>query len=136
MLKEKIEKYFNKYPGLRILFFFDPEMNSEQDFNELELPGIIKVKFSNNSFNLKVQLNSEWFDEKVVLYLNIPSPRTQNEYKAFPLLDLLVANKELRTDDEADFMEDFGISRHQKDIVKKYIKELQFTKVQEVVKQV
>src|ERR1035437_2289188 len=110
MLKEKIEKYFNKYPGLRILFFFDPEMSSEQDFNELELPGIIKVKFSNNSFNLKVQLNSEWFNEKVFLYLNIPSPRTQNEYKAFPLLDLLVANKELRTDDVADFMHDFGIS--------------------------
>lgn len=136
MLKEKIEKYFNKYSGLRVLFHFDPEMNSEQEFIELELTGIRKVKFSNNFFRLKVLLNGEWINEKVFLYLNIPSPGTQAEYKAFPLLDLLVANKELRTDDEADFMEDFGLGRHQKDIVKKYIKELQFTKVQEVVKPV
>ena len=101
MLKEKIEKYFEKYRELKVLFFFDPEKQHEQEFNELELPDVRKVRFENNYFELKIKLNKDWIQEKVFLYLDVPAPKEQEEFKRFPLLDLLVANKELRTDDEA-----------------------------------
>lgn len=134
MLQEKIEKYFEKYRELKVLFFFDPGKQHEQEFNELELPDIKKVRFENNYFELKIKLNKDWIQEKVFLYLDVPAPKEQEDFKRFPLLDLLVANKELRTDDEAGFMEQYGLQRHQKDLVKKYIYELQYVEVIRVLK--
>ena len=55
MLKEKIEKYFDKYQELKVLFFFDPQGINEDDFNQLDVPGIKKIRFSNNSFELKIK---------------------------------------------------------------------------------
>lgn len=134
MLQEKIEKYFEKYRELKVLFFFDPDKEHEQEFNQMELTEIKKVRFENNYFELKINLNKNWIDNKVFLYLNVPSPKEQEEFKRFPLLDLLVANKELRTDDEAGFMEEHGLQRNQKDLVKKYMSELQYAEVVRVLK--
>ncbi|MEI7527011.1 MAG: hypothetical protein WCJ95_21865, partial [Mariniphaga sp.] len=131
-MKEKIEKYFRLYPQLRVLFFFDPEGEYMLDIDLIELEVVRVVKFANNAFTLKTQLNGEWKDEKIFLYFNQPHPRTQEEYKNFPLLGLLIANKELALDDVGSFMEDFGLQRHQKGLVAKYMKELKYVAVQDV----
>ena len=131
-MKEKIEKYFRVYPRLRVLFFFDPDCEYLFDIDSIELDGIRVIKFVNNAFALKTQLHGELKDEKVFLYLNQPHPRTQQELRNFPLLGLLIANKELALDDVGAFMEDFGLQRHQKGLVSKYMKELKYATVQEV----
>ncbi len=131
-MKEKIEKYFRLYQQLRVLFFFDPEGENMLDIDLIELEGVRVVKFANNAFTLKTQLNGEWKDEKIFLYFNQPHPRTQEEYKNFPLLGLLIANKELALDDVGSFMEDFGLQRHQKGLVGKYMKELKYVTVQDI----
>jgi hypothetical protein len=71
-------------------------------------------------------------NERVFLYFNIPSPHKTGKFLEFPLLDILEANKELVTDDEESFLEEFNLERSQKNLVKKYIKELQYSSVQEV----
>ncbi|WP_157807161.1 BREX-1 system phosphatase PglZ type A [Algoriphagus formosus] len=92
----------------------------------------MKVKFQNNFFGLKNKLFSDWSTEKVLIYFQIPSPHQSKKFLEFPLLDLLEANMELVMDDEEAFIEEFGLNRAQKNIVKKYIKELQYSSIQEV----
>jgi hypothetical protein len=132
MLVNFIYGNFEKNPDLRVLFHFDSNREFEQEVNELKLENILVVKFDHNFFNLKVKLYGEWLDQKVFLYFPIESPHKTGKYLAFPLMDLLEANKELLLDDEDAFMEEFGLARYQKNVVKKYIKELKYNKVQEV----
>ena len=62
-------------------------------------------------------------------------PNNQDAYHNFPLMGLLLANKELQLDNVGGFMEDYGLQRHQKALVSKYMKELKNTGgVQEVCK--
>lgn len=132
MLQEKIKHYFDNNIGLRVLFLFDPESQFEEELVNLEFGDIIYEKVERNFFTIKHKLNTHWVDEKVFLYLNIPSPHKSEKYLEFPLLDILEANKELVTDDEEAFLEEFGLARSQKNLVKKYMKELKFSSIQEV----
>ena len=63
-------------------------------------------------------------DQKVVLYIPMAHPNNQDAYHNFPLMGLLLANKELQLDNVGGFMEDYGLQRHQKALVSKYMKEL------------
>lgn len=132
MLKNKVEKYFEKSTGPRILFLFDPEGNFREEFESLELVTIRKIRFENDFFGIKRKVYTEWANERVLIYFLMDSPHKTKNYLEFPLLDLLEANTELVMEDEDSFIEEFGLSRSQKSLVKKYIKELQFSSVQEV----
>ncbi|BBE20445.1 cytoplasmic protein [Aquipluma nitroreducens] len=133
MLKERIEQYFQQYPQLRVLFFFDEEKEHEEEYLAMDLEGIRKVTFDNRNFYLKVMLHGEWSAERVFLYFQQPMPSTQDEYRHFPLLDLLVANKVLYLDNVADFMDQFQLAPNQRSLAKRYIKELTRTPIQKVV---
>jgi len=135
-MREKIEKYFRLYPHLRVLFFFDPEGEYQFEMDSLELENLRIVRYENNAFRLKTLLKGEWKADKVFLYFRQKHPRTQDEYKNFPLLGQLVANKELALDDAGSFLEEFGLQRHQKPLVAKYMKELKYSSVQEVCRPV
>lgn len=132
MLKEKIEQYFEQHSGLRVLFFFDPQEEHKAAVDALELDGIRVAYWENNSFGLKVKFHGEWKQDKTFLYLPIKAPVTQQEYLKFPLLDILVANKELSLDDVGAFMDQYQLSRHQKNLAKKYMHELQYAGVQQI----
>lgn len=133
-LKEKVERYFNIYPGLRILFLFDAEADFKEEAESLQLDDIKVVQWESNYFYLKVMLHGEWKRDKVLLYFPFDSPHISEDYHSFPLLDLLEANNELLMDDEADFMEEYKLQRHHRDLVKRYMRELKYTSVQEVCK--
>lgn len=133
MLKERIDQYFNQYPQLRVLFFFDEEREFEEEYHQLELEGIRKVIFDNRNFFLKVMLHGEWSSEKIFLYFQQSMPSAQDDYLHFPLLDLLVANKVLYLDNVADFMDQFQLAPNQRSLAKRYIKELTRTPVQKIV---
>jgi hypothetical protein len=60
-------------------------------------------------------------------------PSTQDDYRHFPLLDLLVANKVLYLDNVADFMDQFQLAPNQRSLAKRYIKELTRTPIQKAV---
>tara|TARA_R110001599_G_scaffold150929_4_gene335456 strand:+ start:85543 stop:88077 length:2535 start_codon:yes stop_codon:yes gene_type:complete len=134
MLKNKIQDYFQRYSHLRILFFFDEDEEYREEIEQLDLGNIRIAEYNNNAFRLKWQLADEWKKEKVFLYVPSPQPATQKELQDFPLLGLLVANKALQLDDVGSFMEEYGLQRHQKSLVSKYMKELKYAGVQEVCK--
>lgn len=132
MIQEKVQEYFKRFPDLRILFFFDETQEFLEEVEKLELPNIQVAYWQNNPFSLKCQLLDELKDTKVLLYLPMAHPNNQDAYQNFPLMGLLLANKELQLDSVGGFMEDYGLQRHQKSLVSKYIKELKYAGVQDV----
>ena len=132
MLKEKIEKYFQQFPTLKVLFFFDDRKEREEEVDELEIKNIRIVKWANNDFYLKSQFYGEWSNDKIFLYFPKAAPKNKKDYKTFPLLGLLIANKELSLDNVGEFMDEFQLQKHQKSLVSKYMKELQYSNVKEV----
>jgi uncharacterized protein (TIGR02687 family) len=132
MIQEKVQEYFNRFPDLRILFFFDETQEFLEEVEKLELPDIQVAYWQNNPFSLKCQLLDELKDDKVLLYLPVAHPNNQEAYHKFPLMGLLLANKELQLDSVGGFMEDYGLQRHQKALVSKYMKELKYAGVQDV----
>lgn len=135
MLLEKIDYYFNKYPALRVLFLFDAEGEYRADFEALDMPDRRKLLYGANDFYLKVKLAGDWMNDKVVLYLPLKQPETPEERLAFPLLDLLFANKGIQPNDNiGEFMENYALQRHQRPLAEKYISFLKYRQAQEVLK--
>jgi uncharacterized protein (TIGR02687 family) len=134
MIEEKISSYFERNSNLKILFFFDESQEFVEEVKALSIPNIHVELYAGNAFTVKCKLLNELIDTKVLLYLPMAHPNTQDEYHDFPLLGLLLANKELRLDNVGEFMENFGLQRHQKALVTKYMKELKYASTQMVCK--
>lgn len=132
MIEEKVISYFERYPNLKILFFFDESQEFLEEVKSLAIPNIHVEFYSESAFSIKCKLLNELIDTKVLLYLPMAHPNTQDEYHQFPLLGLLLANKELKLDNVGEFMEKYGLQRHQKSLVTKYLKELKYSSVQAV----
>lgn len=132
MIEEKVNSYFEKYPDLKILFFFDESQEFLEEVKSLAIPNIHVEFYTESAFTIKCKLLNELIDTKVLLYLPMAHPNTQDEYHQFPLLGLLLANKELKLDNVGEFMENYGLQRHQKALVTKYMKELKYSGVQMV----
>jgi uncharacterized protein (TIGR02687 family) len=134
MLKDKIHDYFKRYMQLRVLFFFDEDEEYRDEVEQLDLGDIHKAEYGNNAFSLKWQLVSEWKNDKTFVYVPQAQPASQDDFHNFPLMGLLIANRALQLDDAGSFMEQYGLQRHQKSLVTKYMKELKYAGVQEVCK--
>ena len=132
MIEEKVKSYFERYPDLKILFFFDESKEFIEEVNSLSIPNIHVEFYTESAFTIKCKLLNELRDTKVLLYLPMAHPNTQDEYHQFPLLGLLLANKELKLDNVGEFMEKFGLQRHQKALTTQYMKELKYSGVQMV----
>ncbi len=135
-MKDKVENYFKRFTDLRILFFFDESEEYLEEIQKLELKDIQIVFWENNPLSLKCKLTGELRDTKVLLYLPLSHPNSQEAFHKFALMGLLLANKALQLDNVGAFMEDYALQRHQKALVSKYIKELKYGGVQEVCKSI
>jgi len=132
MIEKKVNSYFEKYSDLKILFFFDESQEFLEEVKSLAIPNIHVEFYIESAFTIKCKLLNELIDTKVLLYIPMAHPNTQDEYHQFPLLGLLLANKELKLDNVGEFMENYGLQRHQKALVTKYMKELKYSGVQMV----
>jgi uncharacterized protein (TIGR02687 family) len=128
MLQHKIQSAFDKNPRLRTLFFFDKEGENEEQIREMQLSGIRIVLFDGRWLYWKIQLSKET-NENSLIYFRQASPVTQEEMLDFPMLDLLKANRELRLDDVADFMDEYNLQPYQQPLVSRYRHELSKTSV-------
>lgn len=136
MLNDKILNALIKYPEIRVLFCFDPDNEYEEEVLQLS-SDLYKVElFRNNPLQMKIRFRNELAEEKVFLYLPMKRPETQEEYLRFPLLDLLVANRELRDDHIGDFMDTYKLNPHQKALVSRYIKEMRSDIVKNIIRPV
>ncbi|MCU0326628.1 MAG: hypothetical protein MUF45_15485 [Spirosomaceae bacterium] len=107
----------------KIVLFFDADgtyADNESAFAEV---GIRWVEVNKNYFEVKYKLEFEWQNEFVFLYHPFAHPADAS-LKKYPLLDILVANPELRLDDVSEFMAEFTIPIQYQSLVRKYIQVL------------
>lgn len=132
MLQEKAKDYFQRYNDLKVLFYFDENKEFLDEINDWTKEEIVVVKADHTLFNIKHELENKLANKKVLLYFTTPEPKGR-ELLHFPLTDLLYANKILKIDDVAEFMEMYGLKSYQRPIVKKYIKYIKLKKTQSVL---
>lgn len=106
-----------------LIFFFDEEANYKEDLPEIEAAGFTLIEVGENFFELKYKLEFELQEKQVVLYHPKPRP-VGKELRKYPLLDLLVANSELKLDEVSEFMAEYGLNPNMQPLVKEYKKQL------------
>jgi PglZ domain. len=123
---DKIYNYFEREPELKVLFIFN------DDFLALELQevqwkeGYRYVDFKGDWFTTKYLLNTEWGNDKVILYFHQQSPlQKKSLQEKFPLLDVLTANMEYHHQDYAAYMQQYGLPSNMTAFVEKNIQQLQ-----------
>lgn len=127
---EKILAYFERNPELRVLFVFN-EPFLEEELERAQWPsGYRYVRFnpaeSGGWFTIKYRLDTEWVDDRVILYFDQSSPLEQRSLReSFPLLDVLVANMEYRHQDYAAFMQQYNLPSAMTRFVESNIAQLQ-----------
>ncbi len=123
---EKIARLLSKEAQKQLVFYFD-EQAAEGFFREeldaIKEAGIQIIEVEHNYFDLKHRLETQWKGRPVFLYHPWPKP-AHAQLKRYPLLDLLLANHELRLDSASEFLTEFGLDEHQLPLVQRYIKPL------------
>ncbi len=122
MITEKIQNLV-KQENKKIIFYFDADGSQFSEILEIEASGIKVVQVGHNYFELKYKLEFEWKDQPIFLYHPFAKPNT-SKLKDYPLLDLLIANVELRLDDASEFLSDYRLPESQLPLVRQYIKQL------------
>lgn len=135
MNQDKIYNYFERNPGLKVLFVFDPFGESEVEFNEWTwAEGYRYVVFDGGWFKTKYAIEHEWKDEKVILLFRQSDPsNNQTAMLDFPLMDVLATNMDLKVDDYAAFIQQYHISPNMAVFVQSHITELQQAKVTKIL---
>lgn len=127
MLTQKVKDYFEKYPDLKVLFYFDPSGEYKTEIENWQEQGIHLVIAKDEQFGLKHRVEDELKDKKVFLYLTRAMP-LGDERKLFALMDILTSNKVLHIDDVEEIVQEFELRSYQRALVAKYKDQLKIKK--------
>jgi uncharacterized protein (TIGR02687 family) len=117
---DKIQKLIQQKKR-NIVFYFDDDGSFREELQAIEDFDITVIEVGQNYFKLKYLLEFELKDQRVFLYHPFPKPKDR-ALKEYPLLDLLIANIELRFDDASEFLSEYNLQPHHLPLVKRYIK--------------
>ena len=121
-LQKKIYDYFERDTELRVLFIFK---DSVDIFTTAELvsvewkSGYRYIDFKGDWFTTKYRLDNDWQNDKIVIYCHQESPLRKKSLQAsFPLMDVLAANMEYHSQDDAAFMQQYGLPTNDLQLVR------------------
>lgn len=124
--QDKIYNYFEREPELKVLFIFHDEFLADELSAAEWNAGYRYIDFKGDWFTTKYKLDTEWANEKIILYFHQPSPlQVKSLQDKFPLLDVLVANMEYHHQDYAAYMQQHGLPSNMITFVEKNIQQLQ-----------
>lgn len=124
--QDKIYNYFEREPELKVLFIFHDEFLADELSVAEWKAGYRYIDFKGDWFTTKYKLDTEWANEKIILYFHQPSPlQVKSLQDKFPLLDVLVANMEYHHQDYAAYMQQHGLPSNMITFVEKNIQQLQ-----------
>ena len=117
--QDKIYQYFERDPHLKVLFIFNNDFIADELSNSDWDDRYKYVDFKGDWFTTKYNLDNDWKDKKVVMMMHQESPlRVKSLQASFPLMDVLVANMEYRSQDYAAFMQQNGLPETDRQLVK------------------
>ena len=118
-VQERAEDQFNQHPKLQVLFFFDPDEAFRKAIDTWDHDEIACLVADNTPFRLKYRLEHDFSDQPVLLYVPERRPVDWDQY---PLADLLAANRELRIDRVAEFMDQFQLDVQHRGLIQRYFR--------------
>ena len=122
MIEDKIYRYFERNQRLRVLFVFDAMHQLESDLQQIAWrEGYQLVIAREPSFRVKYDIQHQWKDKKIILYLTCPEPRNAESREAFPLMGEMMANAVLQLDDAAEYMQEHGLAEEHRSTIETYI---------------
>ena len=131
---DNIYNYFDSNADLHVLFIFDPMRSIAGEIEDTTLrEGFRFVEFQGNWFATKYALEKEWSNEKVILYFQQAAPATREVRADFPLMDLLVANAEFKSNNYEAFMQQNHIDDVHLSFIRNHISELQLEKFNRIL---
>ncbi len=111
---DSLSKLFEKH---RIVIWYDGEQNFIDEFNELVIPGIVKLTIDKNEFALKYQMLIKQPSDKFLLFAAFNKPDNEDNW----LLDIELANHVFHTDQEAMFLQELNLQPNLRSWVSRYI---------------
>ncbi|MEE1365246.1 MAG: PglZ domain-containing protein [Muribaculaceae bacterium] len=132
---DNIYNYFARNENLHILFVFDPLLALKAELDSVEWQeGYRFVEFKGIWFATKYALENEWKQDKVVLHFQMQAPENHEARLNFPLMDLLIANAEYKSENHESFMQIHRIDNSHREFVRRHIAELQLEKFNRILK--
>lgn len=123
MITEKIRQKFREIDP-PVLFLFDGAREYEEELFAEEISDFKIIKVQDNFFRVKYEVEFRGEGEKILLYHTFDEPK-KNDYKNYPLTDLLLAGSVLAVDELAEILDSFSIPvqvRSDLNLLKKWIK--------------
>ena len=107
------------HPHRRLIFWYDPEGQFQDTFNELELPAIEKLTLGDTPFTTKHWLLIQQPEQDFLLYAPFPEPAPLDNW----LLDLQKSGMPFSADRAALLFADFGFTlRHLETVLRQHLK--------------
>jgi uncharacterized protein (TIGR02687 family) len=111
---ESLSKLFEKH---RIVIWYDGDQNFIDEFNELVIPGIVKLTIDKNEFALKYRMLIKQPSDKFLLFAPFHKPENEDNW----LLDIELANHVFHTDQEAMFLQELNLQPNLRNWVSRYV---------------
>lgn len=107
-----------KHDGQRVIFWYDPSKEFQQEFDALELSGVRKWQVKDNFFTTKHELFSHP-DKDFLLYLPFPEPAPRDNW----LLDLQKAGLTFSADRAGLLFTELGLhDKHLQEVLRKHVR--------------
>ena len=136
MIQDKIYQYFERNERLHVLFVFDSSV-SKQLIDELAAcdwpDGYRFMEFDGHWFSTKYAIENEWKNDNVILAFHQLSPSTRDDMEKFPLLDLLAANMEYKSETSEAFLQQHRLPMEFAPYIKRHINELSLEKYKRIL---
>lgn len=109
-LQAALEKIFQQH---RLVFWYDDKAEMSELFESIQIPGIEKLKITNNEFSLKHKLLVENPKQSFLLYQPSAKPSDNDNW----LLDLLMSNYEFHTEASSLFLQELDLPQEFKGLI-------------------
>lgn len=109
-IAQALQKLFHRH---RIVFWYDTKQELRENFEALQLDGIVKIELQNNEFGVKYRILREEPQQKFLIYKDGPEPEDLDNW----LLDLQLAQGQFRTDQTALVLADLELGLEFADVV-------------------
>lgn len=113
-LKDNIEHAFRKH---RVVFWYDDGNNNEEEFDQLALTDIEKVKVNGNEFALKYRILREEKEQRFLLYFPYAKPANEENW----LLDIELSNKLYESDEASIFLQEMAWEYRYKSFIEEHV---------------
>lgn len=107
----------NAFRQHRVVFWYDEKGDSREQFDEVNIPDVVKVVMDSNPFAIKYRILRQEKKQKFLLYFPYKRPENEENW----LLDVELSNFVFDTEQSALFLQEMSLDYTYKELVQQHI---------------